>query len=61
MSFKALEDSIRACSRLRDDILTQWHKLGLEVTDDNLAEEAKRRPAFTLRAYFGPIFHRFSS
>lgn len=35
-------ESIHACSKLRDDILTQWHKLGLQVTDDNLAEEAKR-------------------
>ena len=35
-------ESIRACSKIRDDILTHWHKLGLQVTDDNLAEEAKR-------------------
>mmetsp|Transcript_77204 Transcript_77204/g.184844 ORF Transcript_77204/g.184844 Transcript_77204/m.184844 type:complete len:663 (-) Transcript_77204:184-2172(-) len=35
-------ESYRACSKMRDDILTKWHKLGLQVTDDNLAEEAKR-------------------
>ncbi|CAK9019621.1 Uncharacterized protein SCF082_LOCUS14592 [Durusdinium trenchii] len=35
-------ESIRSCGKIRDDILTQWHKLGLQVTDDNLAEEAKR-------------------
>eukprot|EP00439_Symbiodinium_sp_Y106_P075202 s1975_g14.t2 len=35
-------ESHRACNKLRDEILTKWHKLGLEVSDDNLAEEAKR-------------------
>eukprot|EP00913_Durusdinium_trenchii_P023575 g22150.t1 len=38
----SLKESIRSCGKIRDDILTQWHKLGLQVTDDNLAEEAKR-------------------
>ncbi|CAK9118639.1 unnamed protein product [Durusdinium trenchii] len=39
---KGQTESIRSCGKIRDDILTQWHKLGLQVTDDNLAEEAKR-------------------
>eukprot|EP00930_Biecheleria_cincta_P043115 TRINITY_DN29642_c0_g1_i1.p1 TRINITY_DN29642_c0_g1~~TRINITY_DN29642_c0_g1_i1.p1 ORF type:complete len:688 (+),score=137.65 TRINITY_DN29642_c0_g1_i1:94-2157(+) len=35
-------ESFRACAKLRDSILTQWHQLGLKVSDENLSEEAKR-------------------
>ena len=32
------KESIRACSKLRDDILTQWHKLGLQAVNSGMLE-----------------------
>lgn len=35
-------DSYNSCASLRDSILTEWHQLGMQVSDSGLAEEAKR-------------------
>lgn len=35
-------ESFRACTQLRDSIMTQWHTLSLTVSDEDLGEEARR-------------------